>query len=610
MSFDYDHFRDVLLNAGIDTGGELVAGKLTRATCICKPTKKGRDANGWYLYHADEPASVTWGCWNTGCPNHAGGTATSKRDTELTPADREKIKARIEADRKARELERQQVEQTTRAKAAKLWKSAGDVAADHDYVRRKGIRPVGAKQIKDMVLIPMSAADTGEPESLQLIFPDGSKKFLTGTGAIPGPLFHVIDGTDTGPVYVVEGWATGCSVHEATGATVVVAFSSGKLAAVARVLQDRYAGRGIVIAGDTGNGSEKATEAARLIGGKVVFPTMSCGADGTDFNDLHQSAGLEEAARQLVTAISESPVEESPRFKVIDALSFMALRFPPRENILTPWLPQQGLTMLYASRGIGKTHFSLGVAYAVSSGGKFLNWDAPKPRGVLFLDGEMPAASLQERIARIAASNDFEPSAPFRIITPDLQPSGMLDLSRPEDQRTIEPYLDGIDLIIADNLSTLCRNGKENEGEAWLPVQAWALQQRAAGRSVLFIHHAGKNGSQRGSSRREDVLDTVISLQRPGDYTPDQGATFEVHFEKARGIYGEDTKPFEAQLITTPEGLQTWAIKPLEESTVEKVAALLNEGIPQHEIPELLGITKGAVSKAKKKAAALGLYRG
>jgi putative DNA primase/helicase len=266
--------------------------------------------------------------------------------------------------------------------------------------------------------------------------------------------------------------------------------------------------------------------------------------------------------------------------------------------------------MAYAPRGIGKTHFSLGLTYAVTSGGSFLGWQATKPRGVLFLDGEMPAVALQERIARIAASSEKEPAAPFKIVTPDMQPTGMIDLSRLDDQELLQPYLEGIDLIVVDNLSTLCRSGKESEGEGWLPVQQWALQQRSSGRSILFIHHSGKNGEQRGTSRREDVLDTVIALKRPGDYTPDMGACFEVNFEKARGLYGEDTKPFEARLMTTPDGLQSWAIKALEDSTAEKVAKLLNEGIPQHEISDLLKMSKGNVSKAKQKAAGLGLLKG
>jgi len=272
-------------------------------------------------------------------------------------------------------------------------------------------------------------------------------------------------------------------------------------------------------------------------------------------------------------------------------------------------LPTQGLGMIYAPRGIGKTHLSLGIGYAVSSSGKLFDWYATKPMGVLFIDGEMPGAVLKERLARIAVSSDYEPQAPLQIITPDLQASGMIDLSRLEDQEEIEPYLESISLIIIDNISTLCRTGRENEAESWLPVQEWALRQRAAGRSVLFIHHSGKGGQQRGTSRREDVLDTVIALRHPGDYSPDQGATFEVHFEKARGIYGEDTKPFEARLTTTQDGKQEWITKNLEQSTAEKVANLLADGVPQNEIADMIGITKGAVSKAKKRAEVLGLLK-
>lgn len=302
-------FLQKLKAHGIDPGGELTEDKPTHATCSCNPTKKGKAGNGWYIFHADEPASITWGCWNPDCLNAAGGTLTAKRETALSPAEQAAIKARIEADRKAREQERQQVEQTTKTKAARLWKSGHDVAADHDYIKRKGIRPVGIKQVKDMLLIPMTATGTGEPESLQLIFPDSSKKFLTGTGAVPGPLYHVIRGTNTGPLYIVEGYATGLSVHEATGASVVIAFSSGKLPAVAAVLRDRFPDREIIIAGDQGNGSSKATEAALKIGGKVVFPVMPEGATGTDFNDLHQTAGLDEVTRQLAAAALPEPVE-------------------------------------------------------------------------------------------------------------------------------------------------------------------------------------------------------------------------------------------------------------------------------------------------------------
>lgn len=304
------------------------------------------------------------------------------------------------------------------------------------------------------------------------------------------------------------------------------------------------------------------------------------------------------------------PEHTETRLKALCIDEFLSLEFPPRKNILSPWLPSQGLAMMYAPRGIGKTFCSLNIGVAVTSAGTFLGWTAPEPEGVLYIDGEMPAVVMQERLSSIILSVDKEPSAPLKIITPDLQPFGMPNLATHEGQEALEPLLDGMRLVIVDNISTLCRAGRENEAESWLPVQEWALRLRSRGLSVLFVHHAGKGGNQRGTSRREDVLDTVISLKHPGDYRPEEGARFEVHFEKSRGIHGDDVKPFEAYLKYGPDGNQIWTVKSIEDSLTDRVARLLLEGVPQGEIAEELGVTKGTVSKHKQKATEMGLLRG
>jgi len=161
---------------------------------------------------------------------------------------------------------------------------------------------------------------------------------------------------------------------------------------------------------------------------------------------------------------------------------------------------------------------------------------------------------------------------------------------------------DDIKLVIVDNLSCLVRSGKENEGETWQPVQSWALGLRKRGVSVVFLHHTGKGGLQRGTSRREDVLDTVIHLKRPSEYSPKDGAVFEVHFEKARGIFGEEAEPFEAALIQDENGLFLWTTRSLEVSTYGKVIRLAKEGLNQKEIAEELKINKSNVSRHYRKA--------
>lgn len=292
------------------------------------------------------------------------------------------------------------------------------------------------------------------------------------------------------------------------------------------------------------------------------------------------------------------------KIKVIELRDFLATEFPPRELILSPWLPKAGLCMIHAYRGVGKTHMSLGIAYAVAKGGEFLGWQSPKPRSVLYIDGEMPAAVLQERLARIVKmyGDDALPGKLY-LITPDMQPAGMPDLATLEGQVVINQFItDEIDLIIVDNLSCLARSMKENDANDWAAMQTWVLSQRARGKSVLLIHHSGKGGAQRGSSKKEDVLDTVIALERPKDYESSQGSRFIIRYEKARGFFGEEAKPFEAQLCEVGKDNFAWQTKALDESNYEKIITMLNDGMKQNEIVIELGIDKSNVSRYASKA--------
>ena len=290
-------------------------------------------------------------------------------------------------------------------------------------------------------------------------------------------------------------------------------------------------------------------------------------------------------------------------FRILTGDDLIGTAFPPRETILAPWLPSKGLAMIYGPRGIGKTHLTLGCAYAIASGGAFLRWSAPSPRRVLVIDGEMPAIVLQDRLTAIVAKADKGPPEPdfLRFLPMDLQEAGF-DLGNESDQVRLEPHLTGMDVIFVDHISTLARMGRENEAESWLPVQEWALTQRRAGRSVVFMHHSGKGGAQRGTSRREDVLDSVIALRRPQDYRADEGARFEAHFEKNRGFHGDDAKSFEARLDTG-----AWTIRDLVDADMSRVAALTGEGLSVREIEAETGIRKSRVGRLQQKARDAGI---
>ena len=86
-----------------------------------------------------------------------------------------------------------------------------------------------------------------------------------------------------------------------------------------------------------------------------------------------------------------------PTVHAVTIEDLLALEIPPREYILEPILREKDVAMAHAKRGVGKTQFLLNVGVAVASGGTYLTWTAPRPRPVLYIDGEMPARTMQER---------------------------------------------------------------------------------------------------------------------------------------------------------------------------------------------------------------------
>jgi putative DNA primase/helicase len=258
--------------------------------------------------------------------------------------------------------------------------------------------------------------------------------------------------------------------------------------------------------------------------------------------------------------------------------------------------------MLYSWRGVGKTLVGLDMAYAISSGGPCLKWQAPKPRRVLYIDGELPLQVIKERVARLAGSNDKEPPSPdfLQFITPDVQERPIPNLADLKAQALIDQIIvdKKVEVLFIDSISTLCSSGRENEAESWLPIQEWALRLRRRGVTVIFLHHAGKGGAQRGTSRREDILDTVIHLVHPSDYKPEEGSRFEVHFEKTRGLWGESLRPFEAKL-ETHDGITEWILRDVEDLNRTRAKEMFDQGMSIRDVAEALGISKSVVGRLK-----------
>ena len=581
-------FHDVLGQHGLVPEEIFADGNLHRCPTEGKPHKR----NGAYIAHLDKPATLWWCNWET----DDQGTFCAEEKQTLSFAEMSAWQERQQSIRRQREEECTRRHAEAAQQARQEWNAARACDASHPYLRRKGIPALeGIRQSRDgTLLIPVLDA-ANNLQSLQRIYPDGTKRFLVG-GKVSGGRF-VIQGQPEKPIAICEGFATGASIHLATDWTVYVAFSANNLAPVAKSVKEQFPASSIIICGDKDEtGRKRGGEAARLANAQLVLPHFTSG-NGTDFNDLHQIEGLEAVRSQLEAALTKQH-----GLVALDMSEFLSMQIPDRGYLLSPILPVQGIGILYAPRGVGKTFAALSVAVAVASGGAVFNWRAPMPKKTLYVDGEMPATSMQSRLSSLVGGMSIPPQAlkNLSLITPDLQPCAMPDLSTPNGQAMIEPLLKGVDMVVLDNIATLCRTGKENESQSWQAMQAWLLDLRRRGITVLLIHHAGKSGDQRGTSAKEDIMDTVISLRRPKEYAMAEGARFEVHLTKARGILGDDAKPFEANLITEGNALH-WQVREIEDVEMEELKRLLDEGYSIRDCAEEMGKSKSAVHRMKRK---------
>lgn len=290
-----EQFKEAIQRRGLVPPVEILAdGEIHR----CHAEGRGGENDGAYLLHLDGIPAGGFENWRDG-----EGWENWRADIgrSLTPEEEAAHRSHTEAMRKAREAEERRRKAEARERAKRVWDSALPCTG-HPYLTRKGIKAHGARIVSsgyregDLVL-PIRDLE-GRPHSLQFIGQDGGKLFLPG-GRKRGCYFSI--GKPAGVLYVAEGYATAASIHEATGQAVAVAFDAGNLQPVAEALRSKYPGLDLVIAADDdyrtdGNpGRAKATEAALATGARIAFPVF--GEDrpegATDFNDLHQSRGLE-----------------------------------------------------------------------------------------------------------------------------------------------------------------------------------------------------------------------------------------------------------------------------------------------------------------------------
>lgn len=297
-------------------------------------------------------------------------------------------------------------------------------------------------------------------------------------------------------------------------------------------------------------------------------------------------------------------------------------KFAPRENleamgantlsqIVLPkpkkhwgeFIVSRRLGMIVAQRGTGKSTLVLALALSMGYKVDFLGNKPKNPRNVVILDGEMDLRTMQERLKEQSqALNITTDDTHLRFVSPELFDGIMPNLSTTDGQREIDEVLgDAWDVLFIDNYSAFSESGRE-DAESWMPWIRWMLAHKWAGRTVIVIHHTGKNGQQRGSSKHEDALDFSIALKPVRDDQRDGSLRFTFEWRKSRHLASDKTSPFTVTYAKTPDGYR-WTRGHIDDANAKKNEAkrLRAEGLNQTEIAQKLNVHKGTICKWQKE---------
>lgn len=301
-----DQFRDVMMADGLTPPDHIEPGRFLKFPGHQKSTS---NKAGWCFLFEDMRGGV-FGDYSTGMERNW----QASNSAPYTSAERDLNRQRMAAMQVQRDADKLETQLQASGTALQRLEDAAP-CTQHDYASRKGVQCHGVRiDAAGALLVPMRDT-TGKLHSLQAITPDGEKRFHPG-GRIKG-CYHAI-GKPAGRLIVCEGYATGASIHEATGDAVAVAFNAGNVPEVAVALHSKYPELQLIVAADDdyqteGNtGMTKAKQAALAVGGFMAMPEF--GPDrpdrATDFNDLHQTAGLNAVLRCIEGATR--PARDTP----------------------------------------------------------------------------------------------------------------------------------------------------------------------------------------------------------------------------------------------------------------------------------------------------------
>lgn len=178
------------------------------------------------------------------------------------------------------------------------------------------------------------------------------------------------------------------------------------------------------------------------------------------------------------------------------------------EWLAEPLLARGRAHALYAGAKSGKSLLLLELAAALATGKPVLNLPKREPIPVLYIDYEMTAADIRDRLEAFGYSKDDNMEHLHYVLLPSI---GGLDTKAGADTVIAAVTQKNIQLVIIDTTARAVE-GEENDADTLRAFYRWSgVALKSLGVTWVRADHAGKDSAkgQRGSSAKNDDVDVV-----------------------------------------------------------------------------------------------------
>jgi len=292
-----------------------------------------------------------------------------------------------------------------------------------------------------------------------------------------------------------------------------------------------------------------------------------------------------------------SPAPGRPALCAWSADRFAALaaaaKPPPSQPVLAPVLARGAITLVTGPRGVGKSWLALAMAHAAARGGAVLGWSAPAACRVAYLDVCGGQGLLAERLAAIAGKR---PPPRLVLVPGDAQAHGLPDLDVESGIAALDDIAVDADLVVLDGVSALVRGGR-GLAARWQALAVWLRGLRRRGLAVLLVDAVEPRALLA-------LADTVLRLDRPLDWTEEEGARFTLRIAAARGLTGKTCRRFEARLAVR-RGRAAWTKIAAGDDRAILAWRMSEEGYTSREIAQKLEVSPASAWRLIERGAAL-----